>query len=58
MTNARCMKCGFVLRGRFTKGPPKACPLCGFDKSQEILKNMAKIKIQEKQDVHSKLQKN
>lgn len=58
MKNARCMRCGFTMRGRFTKGPPKSCPVCGFDKSQEILNNMAKVKIQEKQDEHKALEKN
>jgi ribosomal protein L37E len=57
MTTSRCLRCGFTMRGRFIKGPPKSCPVCGFDKSQEILNNMAKAKIQEQRDVNSQLQK-
>ena len=50
MKTSRCLKCGFTMRGRFIHGAPKSCPVCGFDKSQEILNNMAKAKIQEKRD--------
>ena len=50
MKTARCLKCGFTMRGCFRKGAPKACPTCGYDKSQEDLRKMATAKIQEKQD--------
>ena len=50
MKNARCLKCGFTLRGMFKHGAPKACPACGFDRSNEVLAKMATAKIQEKQE--------
>ncbi len=37
MDTARCYKCGFTMRGTFRKGPPKACPACGFTRSAEVL---------------------
>ena len=37
MDTARCFRCGFTMRGAFRKGPPKACPACGFSRSGEVL---------------------
>lgn len=37
MDTARCFRCGFTMRGRFVKGPPAACPACGFTRSAEVL---------------------
>ena len=50
MKTAHCLKCGFKMRGMFKHGAPKACPACGYDKSQEDLRKMATAKIQEKQE--------
>ena len=37
MQKARCLKCGFTISGVWRKGPPKACPVCGFDRSDEVV---------------------
>ena len=40
MTTAKCLKCGLVIKGVFRKGPPAACPACGFSGSQGVLDQM------------------
>ena len=37
MRNARCLKCGLVIQGVWRHGPPKACPACGFTRSDEVV---------------------
>lgn len=37
METARCLRCGFTIRGVWRKGPPKACPACGFSRSDEVV---------------------
>jgi ribosomal protein L37E len=54
MKNARCLSCGFTMRGIFKHGAPKSCPACGFEKSNEVLAQIAKAKIQEKREYDKK----
>lgn len=46
MTKARCLKCGLVINGRWKSGPPKSCPKCGYDKSEQDIKAMVKAQIE------------
>ena len=36
MATARCLKCNFTMQVPVSKGPPAACPACGFTKSKEV----------------------
>ena len=46
MDTARCYRCGFTMRGVFRKGPPAACPACGFSRSKEVVALMAQQKAE------------
>lgn len=50
MTTARCLKCGFAVRGRFKSGPPKTCPVCGFNGSANVMRKMVELKQEKRND--------
>ena len=51
MKNARCLRCGLTIMGRWKHGAPKACPACGFSGSNELLQKMATAQIQKQESI-------